>query len=89
MARKKKEEGVSGAREPTDVSSRASEASQPAQVSPLPAPALPDKPSADIGASLYRDRSAPPRVNTITEGQANFETITRAARGILPSSETE
>lgn len=42
----------------------------------------------DAGQSLYRDRSVPPRENIITEGKANFETITNTARGILPSSET-
>lgn len=49
-----------------------------------PAPAVPetkDIPVADVGASLYRDRSAEPRTNQITEGQANFATITKAARG--------
>lgn len=52
------------------------------------APQAPEAPAADAGQSLYRDRSVAPRENLLTEGKANFETITNAARGILPSSET-
>lgn len=36
----------------------------------------------DAGSALYRDKAGAPRHQPITEGQANFATMTREARSI-------
>lgn len=47
-------------------------------------------PVIDIGPSLYRDRSAPTREKQVSEGAANFATVTaeaaKAAAPLVPDS---
>lgn len=94
MARKKREEPVGHevagtAFDPGAVGHELQgRATAPEPIAPAPEP-VKDQTVPDAGALFYRDKSAPPREKILTEGQVNFKTITNAARGILPSSETE
>lgn len=62
--------------------------SAPAVAPPVAAapPIAADVTTPDAGVVLYRDRAAPPRTADVSEGRANFATITNAARGIAPDA---
>lgn len=71
----------------TFVASEVPPGGHEATAAPAPEP-VPVEQAKDAGLALYRDRSAPPRGEIITEGKANFETVTKAARGESDTSET-